>query len=273
PALIVIKLYATAINALLAVQSQIAVGSSDSTLAGSVRVLGLVSSMKEEASQQQALLTSALRSDLISLGQFGPAHLSAITNAQAQQQGDLNGFETAATPEQRQLFGSVLSNSKVVQAQAQEQQAVSLASSKSPIATDPTISDASSALSYVVSGMRSAEQQFADSVISRSGSLHDGAITSAVIFSIAVALLLGIALVATTVIGRSMVAPLRRLRNGALQVAGTRLPEMVRRMSETDGEGVSLEVEPIDVDSFDEIGEVARAFDQVHKEAVRLAAN
>jgi hypothetical protein len=34
-----------------------------------------------------------------------------------------------------------------------------------------------------------------------------------------------------------------------------------------------LHVEPIDVDSTDEIGEVARAFDQVHREAVRLAAN
>ncbi len=273
PALIVIGEYATAINTLLAVQSQIAVGSSDSTLAGSVRVLGLVTSMKEEASQQQALLTSALRSDLVSLGQFGAAHLSAITNAQAQQQGDLNGFNTAATAAQRQLFSSVLSSSKVVQAQAQEQQAISLASSKSPIATDPTISDASSALSYVVSGMRSVEQRFANSAISRSRSLHDGAITSAIIFSLAVALLLGIALTATTVIGRSMVGPLRRLRNGALEVAGTRLPEMVSRMSEPDRENIPLEVEPIDVDSSDEIGDVARAFDQVHKEAVRLAGN
>ncbi len=121
--------------------------------------------------------------------------------------------------------------------------------------------------------MRSAEQQFADSVISRSESLHADAITSAVIFSLAVALLLAIALAATALVGQSMVGPLRRLRNGALEVAEVRLPEMVRRMSETDGEGVSLEIEPIDVDSADEIGEVARAFDQVHKEAVRLAAN
>jgi signal transduction histidine kinase len=273
PALIVIQEYATAISTLMAVESQIAVGSSDSTLAGGVRVLGLVSSMKEEASLQQALLTSALRSDLVSLGQFGPTLQSALIDAQAQQQGDLNGFNTAATPEQRQLFNSVLSGSKIVQAQAQEQQAISLASSRSTIVNDPTISDASSSLSYVVSGMRSVEQQFASSVISRSRSLHDGAITSAAIFSFAVALLLGIALVSTTVIGRSMVGPLRRLRNGALEVAGTRLPDTVRRMSETGGEGIPPEVEPIDVDSSDEIGEVARAFDQVHKEAVRLAAN
>jgi signal transduction histidine kinase len=273
PALNVIDEYATAINALLAVENQVAVGISDSTLTGEVRVLGLVSSMKEEASQQQALLTSALRSDLVSLGQFGPDQQSAINDAQAQQQGDLNEFDTVATPDQRQLFNNALSTSNVAQAQAQEQEAISLASSKSPIATDPTVSDASSSLSYVVSGMRSVEQQFANSVISRSGSLHDSAITSAVIFSLAVALLLGIALTATIVVGRSMVGPLRRLRNGALRVAEDRLPEMVRQMSETDGEGVSLVVEPIDVDSSDEIGEVARAFDQVHREAVRLAAN
>ena len=37
--------------------------------------------------------------------------------------------------------------------------------------------------------------------------------------------------------------------------------------------GAPLDVEPIAVDSTDEIGEVARAFDQVHREAVRLASN
>jgi hypothetical protein len=47
----------------------------------------------------------------------------------------------------------------------------------------------------------------------------------------------------------------------------------VRRMSEGDSDTATLDVEPIDVDSLDEIGEVARAFDQVHREALRLASN
>jgi signal transduction histidine kinase len=273
PPLIVIKEYATAISDLLAVESQIAVGSGDSDLAGEVRVLGLVSSMKEEASQQQALLTSALRPDLVSLGQFGPAQQAALTDAQAQQQGNLSEFGTAATASQQQLLNGVLSSPNIVQAQAQEQQAISLASSNSPIATDPTVSDASSALGYVVSGMRSAEQQFAGSVLSRGTSLHNGAIALAVIYGLAVALLLGIALISTLIIGRSMVRPLRRLRNGALEVAEDRLPDAVRRINETGGDGIPADVEPIDVDSSDEIGEVARAFDQVHQEAVRLAGN
>ncbi len=89
----------------------------------------------------------------------------------------------------------------------------------------------------------------------------------------AVLIVLVIALLFTVVVGRSMVRPLRRLRAGALEVAGVGLPETVRRMSEADSDNISIDVQPIDVDSFDEIGEVARAFDQVHREALRLAAN
>src|SRR6185437_9377521 len=85
-------------------------------------------------------------------------------------------------------------------------------------------------------------------------------------------LVLVLSLLFTVFVGRSMVRPLRRLRAGALEVAGIKLPETVRRMNETDGETVPVEVEPIDVESSDEIGEVARAFDQVHREALRLAA-
>ena len=70
-----------------------------------------------------------------------------------------------------------------------------------------------------------------------------------------------------------MIRPLRKLRADALEVAGSKLPDMVRRLSESEGGDASAEIEPIGVTSTDEIGEVARAFDQVHREAVRLAAD
>ena len=122
------------------------------------------------------------------------------------------------------------------------------------------------------SQMASVEQALSGQISSRAAALHKSALTAAVAVGAAVLLVLALALFLTVVIGRSMVRPLRRLRAGALEVAGVRLPEMVRRMSEADGGG-SFEVAPIDVDSSDEIGEVARAFDQVHREALRLAAN
>jgi hypothetical protein len=69
------------------------------------------------------------------------------------------------------------------------------------------------------------------------------------------------------------VLPLRRLREGALNIATVQLPERVRMLAEAQDPATSLEVAPIDVLSTDEIGQVARAFDQVHSEAVRLAGN
>ena len=51
------------------------------------------------------------------------------------------------------------------------------------------------------------------------------------------------------------------------------LPERVRQLAEAADPAANVEVAPIDVPSSDEIGQVARAFDQVHSEAVRLAGN
>jgi hypothetical protein len=275
PALVVIQEYTDKINTLLALDDQVAVGSSDSTLADGVRVVDLVSAMKEEASEQQALLTAAQSSSLIGLSStgFAPGIQAAITDAEAQQQANEAAFNGAATASQRQLFNSTLSAPTPAGAQAQVQQAISLARTASAGAEDPVIANAGSSLYDVLSGMRSVESQLVKSVIARTATLRDGAITDVFIWSLAVLLVLALALVFTTIIGRSMVRPLRRLRAGALEVAGQRLPETVRRMSETDGEGVSLDVEPIDVHSSDEIGQVARAFDQVHREALRLASN
>ena len=274
-ALVVIQEYTDKINTLLALDDQVAVGSSDSTLAGQVRVVGLVSAMKEEASEQQALITAAQSSSLIGLSStaFTPGLQAAITEAETEQQGNEAQFNAAATASQRQLLSSTLSAPTVAGARAQVQQAISLARTASPGAEDPAVANASTSLYDVASGLRSVETQLVRSVIARSTTLRHSAITGVIIWSTVVLLVLALALVSTTIVGRSMVRPLRRLRAGALDVAGLRLPETVRLMAETDGEGVSLDVEPIDVDSTDEIGEVARAFDQVHQEAIRLAAN
>jgi signal transduction histidine kinase len=85
--------------------------------------------------------------------------------------------------------------------------------------------------------------------------------------------LLALVVLVTTLVARSLILPLRKLRSDALEVASRRLPEMVARLSESESAGENAEIEPIGVASADEIGEVARAFDQVHREAVRLAGH
>jgi signal transduction histidine kinase len=273
PAVVVIQEYASTIDQLLALEDEIATGSNDAVLVDTVRVVGLISAAKEAVSQEQAILTSALTPDLVGATQFQPGQLSAINAAQAQQQADLAQFSLTATGSQRQLYESALSSAPADHAQAQVQQAIAQALGGGSSAENPAFTNAASGSAYLVASLHTVEQGFMSSVIGQSGSLRDKAIASALTEGIAVLLVLALALFFTVAVGRSMTRPLHRLRTGALEIAGVRLPETVRWMSGSGGADVPLEVEPIDVDSTDEIGEVARAFDQVHKEAVRLAAN
>jgi signal transduction histidine kinase len=73
-------------------------------------------------------------------------------------------------------------------------------------------------------------------------------------------------------VARSILRPLQTLRRSAHAIAYQQLPETVRQVQDGEVEGGSAHVEPISVPNNDEIGEVARAFDEVHTEAVRLAA-
>ena len=273
PSLAVIQQYAATIDQLLALEQEIATGGNDAALADTVRVVGLISGMKEEVSQEQAILTSALTPDLVGAGQFQPGQLSALNSAQAEQQADVAQFGLSATTSQRQLYNTTLSSAVADRAQAQIQQAITLALGGGSSAENPAYTNAANGSAYLVSSLHAVEQRFMNSIIDQSASQRGKAIRSALIDSLAVMLVLALALFFTTAVGRSMTRPLRRLRSGALDVAGVRLPETVRRMTKGDVTDAALEVEPIDVDSTDEIGEVARAFDQVHREAVRLAAN
>ncbi|MCC3762718.1 nitrate- and nitrite sensing domain-containing protein [Glycomyces sp. TRM65418] len=87
------------------------------------------------------------------------------------------------------------------------------------------------------------------------------------------------ATVIALLIARNMATGLRRLREGALDVAHVSLPQAVAQMrdAETIGNRTPDEVAAdtgavIDIDQRDEIGNVAHSFNIVHTEAIRIAA-
>jgi signal transduction histidine kinase len=105
-------------------------------------------------------------------------------------------------------------------------------------------------------------------------SLRDRAILSAVAFTVVAIVILALALWLAAVAAGSVLRPIRKLRAGALDLDEVRLPDEIRHISGNNGQGVpSSDVEPIDVDSSDEIGEVGRAFNHMRTEMLRLAAN
>ena len=109
----------------------------------------------------------------------------------------------------------------------------------------------------------------------RSASLHsgvsDGAVASALVACIFSAAVLAVGVTSAIILIRSVLRPLRKLQAGAVELAEVRLPDALRRI--TGGGGLPGDVEAIATSSSDEIGEVARAFDQIQGEVLRLAAN
>src|SRR5215831_6838192 len=269
PALAVITNYNLALADLFTFDDAIAQQAGSATLVGKVRTLGSLSRMKDQTSQQRAILGAALVS-----GQFQPGTLNALTAAQAQQAADLASFGTAATLAESQALDNTVAGRPVDLARALEQRAIVLGGSGRPLALGPRASQQWYArMSYTIGRMRQAERQLSSAIVRQANALHQGAVRSLTLTAAVAAAVLIIVLLATVVIARSMVRPLRQLKAGALEVAGARLPEEVRELSTAGGADQDAEVEPIGVHSTDEIGQVARAFDQVHQEAVRLAAD
>jgi signal transduction histidine kinase/outer membrane murein-binding lipoprotein Lpp len=263
--------YTNSIDTLLTFTGLSGAGTSDTQLANDVIVLTALARAEDQASAQRGTLFSALYT-----GQFAPQGLANLQNEQASQAADQNDFTSAASLSQQQLFQNEVSGTPVDQASYEESLAISTSSNGSASigATGPAAADTwYTNMSSTLGKMRSVENTLMNNVISRSQSLQSSATQNAVIISIITLVLLILVLLVTTFVARSMIRPLRRLREDALDIAGTRLPDMVRRLSETEGSDESVEIEPIAVSSTDEIGEVARAFDQVHREAVRLAAD
>src|SRR6185437_14063091 len=124
----------------------------------------------------------------------------------------------------------------------------------------------------LIGQLRAIESRIAAQTVARTQSLQQQAINSAILTAAVSAGAVILVLLATALVGLTLVNPLRRLQTDALEIATKRLPERVAAAaSGTDAPEASAAIEPIGVQSTDEIGRVARAFDQVHAEAVRLA--
>jgi HAMP domain-containing protein len=91
----------------------------------------------------------------------------------------------------------------------------------------------------------------------------------ALLLVVAAVLGLGLALVLAVGLARRITRPLRRLTVAAGEI-GAELPRMVERM-QTPGDGPGVVVEPIPVESADEIGRLAEAFNTVNDVTVQVA--
>jgi signal transduction histidine kinase len=242
-----------------------------------VTALGALLQIEDSKSVQRALLLRAVSHPQPTLS---PDDVAGLQQAQQQEKADLANFDASVDPAEQLNYSNTVTGSPVDQAAQQESLALALlpgASSAHPLtsANARTLSAANvnKDMSFTVGKVRQVADELNGNISTLANTSRNNATTGLLVTSLVTLLLLLLVALVSTIVARSLIRPLRKLRTDALDVAGNRLPEMVRRLSQSEGADEGAEIEPIGVTSTDEIGEVARAFDQVHHEAVRLAAD
>ncbi len=121
-------------------------------------------------------------------------------------------------------------------------------------------------------GYATVEDELVTKAVDEAASISSDAKIDAIVNGLIVVIALLAAFILAGLMARQMSRSMRQLRTAAFGIAEQRLPSLVDQLSRTDPGRVDTRVQPIPITTQDEIGEVARAFDQVHREAVRLAA-
>ncbi|WP_317496052.1 nitrate- and nitrite sensing domain-containing protein [Haloechinothrix sp. LS1_15] len=262
----VLRSYSEVISSLLDVREE-AVASIREPELVRFQIVGVtLARAKDTMSVERAIVAEALRQ-----GELRQEALRELIGTQAQRDTALEDFSQYATQEQQRAYEEIVTGAVVDDANRISESVITRAESDRALdgidaaewdaAATETVNLAYETESELLGSMQERTDELAAQATA--ATLRDGAIVLG---------LLVLAGLLTVVIARSLLRPLRLLRSTALDVAERKLPAAVRGMRDDPGARWSTEIAPVPVYSREELGQVARAFDAVHGEAVRLAA-
>jgi HAMP domain-containing protein len=226
-------------------------------LAAGVRALVVA---RNEASLQHSLTIAALTNPV-------PARqdVALVQGADARYGEAISQYQAALNRQQLDTYGQY-SNSPVEATRTQLVNQLANLPDAEPIdraVLDRTFTDLRAELDKGERGVRGE--------LSSTGlALQNDASNSAGISSVILLLALLLAALVVVLVARVLVRSLRTLRAAALDVANRRLPESVAAIRA--GSGARPTVVPVPLRTTDEVGQVARAFDAVHGQAIALAS-
>ncbi|MFI6480108.1 nitrate- and nitrite sensing domain-containing protein [Nonomuraea sp. NPDC050663] len=270
--------YSGVVDNLLRLHEELSLITNDPQIVGQLRGLSALARAKEAISQQRIMLLQASYQD----GATTAQQVEDFIAMRDRQKSAVSAFGSEAGSKAALDLSSALNQEKYYKTELTKARAIVLAGSKGASGVTlqkRLIADDAKGItawfndnSWVVEQIRTqVEKKYAEQALLRAQELREAEVRNAILAGVAILVLLLLVLLLTVAIARSMVTPLRRLRSEALEIAGIRLPDVVRNLR-VSGETTPPDVLPIPIDGKDEIGEVAQAFDEVHRQAVRLAA-
>ncbi|MBM4828408.1 MULTISPECIES: nitrate- and nitrite sensing domain-containing protein [Actinomycetes] len=265
--------YHRLIENLIDLSQDMAEATSNPDMIQRTRALSSFSSAKEYASVQRAVLAAALPASNTTKGKIAENDRLYAQSALASQKSELRAFKSIYGEDSAaELLLPIEEGNPTIKA-TDEYAGRAVASefglqSVGARSYRDWLDDSSTKIQQ----MKNIELRLLEEMEQKARELRNATERDAIISGALILLVLGVSLVGAFVVARSMIRSLRRLEETATKVAQERLPDLVKQLSESDPQDVDTTVESVGVHSRDEIGRVAAAFDDVHREAVRLAA-
>ncbi|HET6708282.1 nitrate- and nitrite sensing domain-containing protein [Amycolatopsis sp.] len=260
-----ITTYSALTGSLISLDTAATAGAGDGTLGGMPAGLHELLVAGEQVSLSQALVSYG-----IGRGGLTPSELATLRAAELRLADRLVDFRSAAGDTLQRDFAAIAEGT---QAQSRARMVETVLNAQSS-----TVDDAFRALSAADWAAASAAMhtqivQIADrlgaSAAQTAAELVDSSSSGAGLLAVLLFAAMVLAVAVVFLITRQLLRSLKVLRRSALDVAETALPEAVRNIQE--GRAQGTDVQPVPVHTDDEVGEVARAFDKVHHQALRLA--
>nr|WP_221472783.1 nitrate- and nitrite sensing domain-containing protein [Amycolatopsis umgeniensis] len=257
--------YTDVTTALLAVDTALAAGASEDVLGGTPAALHDLAVMKEQLSLSQALVSFG-----IARSSLAPSELDQLRTAELRLADRFTDFRAAASEQQRQEFSAAVTDNAMetrdrLAKTALGDQGASAAQAFRTLSAQGW-NDASNT---VITKTGEVANKFGAQASAVSAELVDDASSGAGLLAVLLFGAMVLAVAVVFLITRQLLRSLKMLRASALDVAEKQLPDAVRNIQE--GRSQGTDVQPVPVGGDDEIGEVARAFDKVHHQALRLA--
>ncbi|MFE3602341.1 nitrate- and nitrite sensing domain-containing protein [Streptomyces sp. NPDC059142] len=264
------------ITSLLSLSQDMAQATNNPDMIKRTRALAAFSSAKEYASIQRAVIAAALPADPSTKGKLDDNDRLYGLAAATKEKNALTSFSflyESMGGDAEELMAP-LNGQGNPEIQSSEKYADRVLSTADGLASEPSRSylDWTDQASTRINAMKTIEATLLGEMEAKARELRTDSQRDAILNAALILVVLGVSLVGAFVVARSMIRSLRRLQDTATRVAQDRLPELVKQLSDSDPQDVDTSVESVGVHSRDEIGKVAAAFDDVHREAVRLAA-
>jgi signal transduction histidine kinase len=255
--------YSAVIDALLRFDRTMAAEAIDPTLASTASALYDLEEIKEEVSFQQAVIAVA-----IARGSLTSPEVDSLTASAGRQADRLADFYAVAGAERGQFFDDKVSGTGIA-SRNNVVAAVIGQPAGEPIPTNSQ--DWFDGSELTISRIAEVTGALGRDLHDRSAALQDEASDGAGLAAVILLLALVVALGVMFFIGRHLLWSLAALRRSALDVAEKSLPAAVARIRDRGEETGDIELPPVPVQTMDEVGQVARAFDAVQRQALKLA--